>query len=222
MKNYNLIILASVTFILASSSCKKADYLTDEGLHDAKSSLSTYEYLRQHSWHSFDTLITIIDHYNMKDEINSAGTFFASTNATVKRYMDLRLAQKKLTNDSAKYSLDSLYKDISADSLRQYLFKEKITLSNAPNIQPAPYTSLGKTSSAVFKQLQSTSTYTQYTTGQTYLLYLVKVRGQLDVPGITPPANEIDINVQCQTTGIEPATGGILHVLTNQHVFVRF
>lgn len=221
MKKYNFILFAAVTFLLATS-CKKAAYLTDDGIHNPKSSLSTYEYLRQHSWQSFDTLIMIIDHYNMKDEVNSAGTFFASTNYSIKQYMDFRLSEKKLTNDTAKYTLDSLYKDISADSLRQYLFTAKITLAGAP-IQPAPYTSFAKnTNFAVFKQLQSTSTYTQYTTGQTYLLYLVKVRGQLDVQGITPPLNEIDINVLCQTTGIESASGGILHVLSTQHFFVRF
>jgi hypothetical protein len=136
--------------------------------------------------------------------------------------MNLQLAQKKLTNDTAKYTLDSLYKDITADSVRQYMFKEKITLAEAQSTQPKPYVSVADTKSAVFKQLQTTSTYTQYTVGETFLLYLIKVRGDLDVPGTPPPANEVDINVQCQTTGIEPSSGGILHVLSNQHTFVRF
>jgi hypothetical protein len=196
--------------------------LTDEGLHTAKTALSTYEYLKQHSWQSFDTLIAVIDHYNLQTEVNQAGTFFAPTDYSIARYMKLQLAQKKLINDNAKYTLDSLYSDITVDSVRQYLFREKITLSEAPAIQPKPYVSIADTKSAVVKQLQTTSTYTQYTVGETYLLYLIKVRGSLDVPGTPPPPNEVDISVQCQTTGIEPSSGGILHVLSNQHTFVRF
>jgi hypothetical protein len=215
-------LLIFIVLLIAITSCKKSAYLTDDGIHTAKSPLSTYDYLKQHSWKSFDTLITIIDHFNLKEEVNRAGTFFAITNNSIKRYMDIRLQEKRLTNAQAMYSLDSLFKEMTADSLRQYLFTEKLTLADASKTQPVPYTSKANTPFALWKQLQTSSTYTQYTSGAVYLLYFVKVRGELDSPLTTPPQNEIDINVQCQTTGIEPSSGGILHVLSNQHTFVRF
>src|SRR5687768_6853865 len=168
MKNNKLILITLALLLLLASSCKKAAYLTDGGIHSSKSPLSTYEYLRQHGWKSFDTLIMVVDKFNLKDEVNNAGTFFASDDYSIKKYMDLRLAQKKLTNDLAKYTLDSLYKDITADSIRQYLFREKIMLADVPKVQPAPFTSLANTTAAVFGQLQTATAYTQFTTGAVY------------------------------------------------------
>jgi hypothetical protein len=61
MKKCSSLVLGVLAVVLLNS-CKKNSYLTDGGLHSAQPPLSTYEYLKQHSWQSFDTLITIIDH----------------------------------------------------------------------------------------------------------------------------------------------------------------
>jgi hypothetical protein len=210
---------------LAFTSCKKAGYLTDEGVHNPQTPLTTYEYLKQHSWHSFDTFILVIDHYNMKDELNNAATAFAVTDYSVKKFMDLKQAALKQINENLKYTIDSLYKDVPADSVRQYLFDSKITLADAkldPEVDLIK--SRGKTQCAFSKVLLTTSpeNYLQFTTTPTYSLYYTSVRGTLDVPGVVSPPGEIDIKVQCQTTGIQTASGTTLHVLTNQHTFVRF
>src|SRR4051812_45562037 len=217
LKNFLLIAVVA----LVAVSCKKSGYLTDDGLHKAETPLSTYDYLKAHSWHSFDTLLLLVDRYELKAEMNSAGTVFASTNASITNYMRIRLGEKRFFNENAKYTIDSLYKEMTADSIRQYFFPDKITLNDATE-EPQPVTSKINTKFGYFKQLQTSADYTQYTSGQTYFLYLRKARGELDMPNSTPPINEIDITVLCQTTGILPSSGGILHVLSNTHTFVRF
>ena len=221
MNKHLIFFLSAFTFMAIVSSCKKSNYLTDEGVHDAKTPLSTYDYLKANSWHSFDTLIMLVDRFQLKDEMNQAPTVFAVTNASISNYMTRRLNEKRFFNENAKYNLDSLYADLKADSIRQYFFDEEVTLANATE-EPQPLVSMVNTKFGYFKQLQTTNTYTQYTSGQTYLLYLVKARGELDVPGTPPPINEIDVSVLCQTTGILPSSGGVLHVLANQHIFARF
>lgn len=219
--------MAALIFVTAVliSSCKKKDYLVDEGVHNAQTSLTTYEYLKQHSWHWFDTLILVVDHYNMKEELNKSATVFAFTDYSVKKFVDMKQAALKQINENLKYTLDSLYKDVPADSIRQYLFDAKITLAEA-KIDPEVDLIKSKAGTqCAFSKVQLTSTpenYLQFTSTPTYSLYYTLVRGALDVPGVTPPSNEIDIKVQCQTTGIETASGSILHVLSNQHTFVRF
>jgi hypothetical protein len=223
MKRYSRLILPFIGAIVLAVSCKKADYLTDSGVHDAKTPLSTYDYLKQHPWNLFDTLVMVIDKYNLKDEVNGANTFFAPTNYSINKYMNDRRAERQATNAAAGYTLDSLYKYITADSVRQYMFSEKIALKELPEQQTQSYSSLGKTSMGVFKELQTANIYTDRTNAPTFLLYLVKVRGSLDEPGTVPPANEIDIRVICQTTGIQTSNGAkTLHVLSNTHSFVRF
>jgi hypothetical protein len=223
MKQYYKFILPILCVFILAVSCKKADYLTDSGVHDAKTPLSTYDYMKQHPWKLFDTLITIIDQYNLRDEVNNANTFFAPTDYAIKSYMDARLAERQATNAAAEYTMDSLYKYITADSVRQYMFSEKIVLQDLPENETRAFASLGKTSMGAYKELQTANDYTQYTNAPTYFLYLVKIRGELDIPGSVPPQNEEDIKVRCQTTGIQTSNGAkTLHVLNNQHTFVRF
>jgi hypothetical protein len=224
MKRYYIFFVMIAVFAGAVS-CKKADYLTDGGVHDARSPLSTYDYLAQHPWHIFDTLVTIVDHYGLKNKVNAANTFFAPTNYSIGRYMTTRLAEKQALNAAAAYTLDSLYKDISADSVLQYMFNDKITLDNTQELQPKLYASQTETGlkMGAMRELQPGGVYTERSNAPTYLLYFVKVRGDIDIPGTIPPANEADIRVVCQTTGILPQNGErILHVISNLHTFGRF
>lgn len=226
MKNiikYSLVLIAGCILF---ASCNKKEYLIDGGLHDPKTPLSTYDYLKQHPWQLFDTLIILVDNLNMKEELNQAGTMFGVTDFSIKTYMNARQTALRQINENLVYNLDSLKKDIKADSLRQYLFSEKITLSNVPlNPEVQVIKSKGNTQCA-FSKVHLTSNqghnYLQFTTAPVYSLFYTSVRGALDVPGVTPPAGEADIRVQCQTTGIETSSGTTLHVLVNQHTFTRF
>jgi hypothetical protein len=191
MKQYISLLALLLCLITA---CKKTNYLTDGGVHNARTALSNCEYLEKHPWQSFDSLLQIIDHYKLRSEVNSATTFFAPTDFSINKFMKLRLDELRTIDENAKYTMDSLYKNITVDSIRQYLFKETITLA-AAQLDPVQYTSAGGTKTAVVKQLQTDYQYTERSSTPTYLLYFIKVRGALDVPGSSAPPNEIDIRV---------------------------
>lgn len=208
-----LVLLGLV--ILAS--CKKSDYLVDGGVHSANTPLSTFDYLNQHPGKLFDTLCVIIDKLNMKDEVNKAGTFFVPTDYAVKRFIDT----KKLRRDeNLPYTLDTLVKEISRDSLAQYLFKDKITLAAATTVL-TPITSL---TSEVFdyRKVLQPRAGESWSGAEVYYLYLTKIKGSRDVVGVPAPPNQTDITVQCQTTGIETSSGTTVNVLSNAHFFIRF
>lgn len=222
-KNFKSALFFVCILLIGVQACKKKDYLTDTGVHDPVTPLNNYDYLAINQLHQFDTTLIIIDKLGLKDEVNNAATFFAPTDYSILKTINARLTIKQQVNPAATYTLDSLIKSMSQDSLRMYMFDKKITLDNAPEFQAQPYTSLGKTNQGVIKVLQTGSPYIDRTSAPTYLLFFVKVRGALDIPGITPPLNENDISVLCQTTGILTSNGAtILHVLNNNHFFITF
>jgi len=223
-RNYGGILLGMVIVLLTMTACTKKDYLTDTGIHNAVTPLNNTDYLATNQFKQFDTLLLLINSFDgLKDEVNKAGTFFAPTDYSISLAINNRLRVKQQSDAFATYTLDSLIKNITIDSMRQYLFSETITLDNAPEGQAKPYTSKGGTSQAVLKVLQTGAPYTDRTTAPTYLLFFVKVRGALDIPGVIPPTNENDLNVLCQTTGIKTSNGTTtLHVLTNTHVFSSY
>jgi hypothetical protein len=209
--------------VLLVISCKKKDYLTDSGIHEDVTPLSTYDYLAAHSWHFFDTTIAIIDHFGLKDEVNQANTFFAFTDYSVATFLNARRTEKQLVNPNADYTLDSLYKYISADSIRQSMYSKSLRMADMPLNEVSQQTSEANTTMGIFRELQTANEYTQRTNAPTYLLYLVKIRGDIDVPGVVYPTAEVDTRVRCQTTGILTSNGAkVLHVLNNLHQFVRF
>jgi len=235
MKQYKFpLLIIFCAAMLGFVSCQQKDYLVDEGVHDAHTSLNTYDYLKSNQYHLFDTFLLVIDHYNLRSELVNAKTVFAVTDYSVARYMNNKLALLKQINENKIYTLDSLYKDISADSVRQYFFDEKLTLEDAP-IEPDVHqlSSLGHTSCGVSKrqwtvaELNADGGLPVWTNSPPYGLYYTFVRGALDVPGVTPPPNEADTKIVCQTQGILPKSDKgtydqVLHVLANTHTFIRF
>ena len=213
-----------IVALFTMAGCKKSEYLTDGGVHDANTKLSNYDYLQQNSWQLFDTLIQVIDHYQLKDEVNKAPTFFAPTDYSIARYIKVKLDSLHRIDENLTYTLADMYDDLSADSVRQYLLGEKVELATAPtNI--TLHITLAKTSCAVQKYLQTDGGYYQWGSSPVYSLYYIKVRGSLDDPNNPPAPNDpnVDSRVLCQTTGIGTSSGStVLHVLANTHVFVRF
>jgi hypothetical protein len=221
---YGGILIVIGIGIMSFMSCKKNDYLTDTGIHNAVTPLSNTDYLASNQFKQFDTLLQIIDRFDgLKDEVNKAATFFAPTDYSILNGINSRLRLRQQSNALATYTLDSLVKSMTIDSMRQYLFNDNITLDNAGEGQAKAYTSKAGTSHAALKVLQTGAPYQERTTAPTYLLFFVKVRGALDTPGVPAPINENDLNVLCQTTGIKTANGTTtLHVLSNTHGFISF
>ena len=219
----SLIILFFAGLLVMTTSCKKDDYLTGGSLHQAVTPLNNIAYLKANSLKQFDTTIQLIERFNLTAEVNEAKTFFAFTDYAVVNMINLKLTQRQISNPLAVYTLDSLVKEITADSIRQYLLNETVELESAPELKARPINSKNGINMAVLKQLQTAAPYVDRTKAPTYLLFYVKVRGALDEPGVTPPVNENDLLALCQTTGIKTSNGATtLHVLTNNHTFVRF
>jgi len=210
-----LFVVFCLTAATMGSGCKK-DYLSGGSLHVATSPLNNMDYLSANQFHGFDTTVAIINKLGLGSEVNNAKTFFAFTDFSVLAYMNLKLTARQNINPSAVYTIDSLVKDISADSIRQYLFDQTIELSTATVYAP-PMTLPTINSKAgipmiCYSQLQTAAPYTNMTKDPTYLLYFGK-----------PGTGVAPTGVLCQTTGIKTSNGGTtLHVLANTHTFIRF
>lgn len=222
MKNKLIFFISIGLGLIYFTSCKKSSYLTDGGLHNAKTSLTTYEYLKQHKYHLFDTLVMVIDHYDMKDEINNAPTFFAPTNYSIRRYLKIKIDSVQRINENNKYTLNDMYNEINIDSIRRYIVKTRVELTATP-AAPTLVANATNITTAVQSILQPKPD-PSWSSAPIYYLYYIRVRGSLDPVGSTPVPNDpnSDLKAQCQTTGIEPSSGGMLHVLSNTHTFIRF
>ncbi|HEY6900961.1 MAG TPA: hypothetical protein VI233_09975 [Puia sp.] len=217
MKNKIFIVLC-VGIAFMSVSCKK-DYLSGGSLSVANTPLNNMDYLAANQYKQFDTLVQVINKLGMAGEVNSAKTFFAPTDFSIKLYMDAKALAKYNVNPYAVYTIDSLVKDITVDSLRMYMFDQTIDLTNnapvftPPGTLPVINSKAGIQMSA-FTQLQTGAPYTTMTKAPTYLLYFTRQ------PTAAVPSPAL---VLCQTTGIKTSNGATtLNVLANGHTFIRF
>jgi len=222
MKNRIFIFLIITT---AFFSCKK-EYTIGGSKTDPHVNMSTYDYLKTNPL--FDTLLLLIDRTGLKDEVNASGTFFAFTDYSITNYIkakqeDLRV---KLVDPNLVYTFDSLDYTVMKDSLRAYLFKDKITRDNTTEAGR-----LFKSNDGELRLVQLIPT-TDYTDGSVFTtkpkyLYLTKMipYNGLPVPtdstGIPNLKPEQLLQTLCQTSGILTTTG-VLHVLSNNHTFTYF
>ena len=206
---YRYILVVVVALATGMTSCKKSSYLTDGGLANAKTSLTTYDYLKQHPYHYFDTTILIIDHFNLKDSVNNSKTFFAFTDYAVSTLM----------NTLGVTTLDELYDSLSSKFVTQYLFGQTITLDGA-NTAGTVYTNWAGASAAPCGVRKLAASEAIYLTSSTlvenyFVLQYIKVNGVLDGSPGAPATDPTDVYLSCQTTGIETSSGTTLHVLAN-------
>src|SRR5258708_4600530 len=117
-------MLLAMSAVILLASCKKDSYLSGGSLHDPVSQLSTIDYLKSNQFNLFDTAVQVIEKLGLTNDVNNAKTFFAFTDYSIVNMINLKLAAKTITNPLATYTLDSLIRDINADSIRQYMFNE--------------------------------------------------------------------------------------------------
>jgi hypothetical protein len=194
---------------LAIISCKKDAYLTDGGVSNPNTPLSTYDYLKNNKYHQFDTVLMLADHFNLKDSINNAKTFFAFTD------MSLRLLITNLKIDS----LSELEDSVTQNLFRQYMFRQTINLSQATLVE-VPYTNDAGVKSAI---KYTAANQTIYLDGANVafpynVLDYVKVNGAVDGSSGIAATDSVDVVIPCQTTGIKTSTGTTLHVLANNAI----
>ena len=208
--------------LLASASCKKS-YTIGGSTFKAQVNMTTYDYLKTN--HLFDTLVIMIDSMGLKDEVNHAGTFFAVTNYSIRNYVLAKQAYLQVirNNENLVYTFDSLDLPSLRDSLRTYMFADRITRDNISQVGEWRPSDEGDSR---LIQLLPTTDYTNqnvFTTDPEYI-YLTKI---IPLPGNPVPTDSTQLNsvipaqmlqTLCQTTGILTTTG-VLHVLNNAHTF---
>lgn len=192
MKKVFTYILCCVT-IVCCISCDY-EYLTDGGKHDPHVDMTTYDYLASHPWQYFDTLVMLIDHHNLKEEVNSAGTFLVVTDYSFKRYMRFN------------WTIDSLKKHVTADTLRNYLFSDPIKMEDLSKIESNDIVSESGLEYNFELIEQVDGAYTEWTNEPVYRL------------SINRTINDIEVKNYVQSSNIETNTG-IVHAMANTHVF---
>jgi hypothetical protein len=220
LKIFMLALFAATVFF----SCKK-DSTIGGSLFNAKVDMTTYDYLKTN--HAFDTLVVLIDKMQLKEEVNSSGTFFAMTNYSIHNYVRLKQEQLRAQYDeNLVFTFDSLNFPSLRDSLRAYMFKEKFTLDNLT--QTGVYASSNDGEKRLINK-RPTTDYTSsiFTTNPQYI-YLTKVVPltpggpvPVDLDGVNQANPRQLLTTLCQTTGIITNTG-IVHVLNNNHTFTYF
>ncbi|SKB26858.1 protein of unknown function [Parapedobacter luteus] len=215
--------IVGAAVLLGFLACEKDAYLTDEGLHQADVSLNTYDYLAAHPHHMFDSLLMVIDHFGLKDEINNARTFWAPSDYSVSRYYQVKRDSVLNENENASYSFEEFLQELHVDSVRAYINSDgSHWLGTAETSYTYVANPAGSTGFAYHKILQPKG---QWTYQDIYLLYFVRVRGEADQVGpdgnVRVDRNDVpDLHILCQTSGIKTASGTTLNVLANTHTFL--
>ncbi len=187
------------------------EYLTDSGVAKAETDLTVYDYLKQNRYHMFDSLLVLIDTLDLKDEINSCGTFFAPSDYNIQLYLkDRTETLRDFTGvEDTVYTFSTLVKNVQARYLLQYALNEKVTMAIATTAG-AEYSTLYNDETMTVQKIQTTDAqYYTYSDSPVYFLYLIKDGKKEEV---------------CQTTDIltENGAGPVLHVLNNTHIFNLF
>ena len=100
LKIFIPVLLVTVVFF----SCKK-DYTIGGDLFKAQVNMTTYDYLKTN--HTFDTLVMMINKMNLKDEVNSSGTFFAVTNYAITNFVLAKRDQLRIQKNDENLVLQA-------------------------------------------------------------------------------------------------------------------
>ncbi|MEO6070979.1 MAG: fasciclin domain-containing protein [Chitinophagaceae bacterium] len=220
MKRIETLISIAATSLLLFISCKKqTEYFIDgSGTHNPQVNVTTYDYLKGNPL--FDSTILLIDRAGLKEVINAKdATFFAPTDYSIAAWLTKlrgRILNTYGQDSARKFSLSTFTNAQLKDSLSQYIIPQRVQRENLLLTDKEFATALPGDKKIVY--LREVNEYINNVTTKPRYIYLVKVFGTRDVPGTTPPAAETDIEERCQTSGILTTTG-VLHVLSNLHVF---
>ncbi len=198
--------MAIAVLSLFFTSCSK-EYLTDGGVSSAVTEYNTYDYLAANKYNMFDTLLMLIDTLDLKETVNTCGTFFAPNDYSIQNYIDFVEDSLKETDEELTYSLSDLIDELEADDLLQYMLTDKVTRGSSET--SGEYETLAGNTVSISTQQTTDDQYYVYSDNPVYFLYYTKSGMEDEV---------------CQTSGImtDSGTGTRLHVLNNDHVFIAF
>jgi hypothetical protein len=219
MKKLSLYIGVAL-LLITGASCQK-DYRIDGGKSQAFVNMTTYDYLKSNPL--FDSLVRIIDHAGLKDEVNSSKTFFATTNYSAVQYVAAKKLKKiiEVGDENIRFSIQDIPVAEIRDSLKLYMFDQEITRNNltldgAYFVNKLPQQVDTVRWNIYLNRQYPHSSYLDYVD---YIRF-VRVVGTLDRerPAGSPaqPSHQNDQDILVQTSGIITTTG-VIHVLANTH-----
>jgi hypothetical protein len=219
MKKLSL-YLGVALLLITGVSCQK-DYRLDGGKSQAFVNMTTYDYLKSNPL--FDSLVRIIDHAGLKDEVNSSKTFFATTNYSAVGYVSAKRLKKIIETGSENidFGIDDIPVDQIRDSLKLYMFDQEITRNNLTQDGDFYINKLPVQNDTIRYHiyLQRSFPHGEYLDYVDYVRF-IKVIGELDRkrPANSPvqPSHQNDSDVLIQTSGIVTTTG-VVHVMANTH-----
>jgi len=226
MKN---ILFLIATFIIFFTSCKKDDVI-DGGLSTEYVNMTTYDFLKSHPQHLFDTTLMIIDKAGLKDKVNAAKTFFVPTNYSIRNFLLSKQQEIRKQNEKLNFNIDSLFKyytpKMLQDSMSVYFFSGRITRNDLTEKGTIYQTEEPSTKLLATLEQSTSNDYLVdgiISQGPKFI-YLTKVIGERDIMkngSLNDPSGNTklnDIRVLCQTTGLLTNTG-VVHVLNNTHIW---
>lgn len=226
MKN---ILFLTATFIVFFTSCKKDDVI-DGGLSTEYVNMTTYDFLKSHPQHLFDTTLMIIDKAGLKDKVNAAKTFFVPTNYSIRNFLLSKQQEIRKQNEKLNFNIDSLFKyytpKMLQDSMSLYFFSDRITRNDLTEKGTIYQTEESSTKLLATLEQSTSNDYLVdgiISQGPKFI-YLTKIIGERDIMkngSLNDPSGNTklnDIRVLCQTTGLLTNTG-VIHVLNNTHIW---
>ncbi|WP_418359295.1 hypothetical protein [Sphingobacterium detergens] len=224
-----ILYIGLLCFMSLLFSCKK-DGVIDGGVSDPRVNMTTYDFLKSHPRHLFDTTLMIIDKAGLKDRVNATGTFFVPTNYSIRLFLLAKQNELRKTDERLNFNLDSLFKfyppKMLQDSMSVYFFNDRIVRDNLTETGTIFQTQEPTTKLLVTLEKSTSADYTEdgIISQGPKLLYLTKIYGERDVmrngslSDSSGKASLNDTKVLCQTSGIITTTG-MVHVLSNQHTW---
>jgi hypothetical protein len=217
MKCIYFIFCVATVFLIA---CDRDDYLIDGGVASPYVNMSTYDFLASRPL--FDTLVIAIDKAGLKEVINGEVTLFAVTNFTFRNYVDEMTAKGRVVYNDPNYlySFDSIPDQLFRDSLKMYIFPEKIQRKDLCK-EGTLFTNLAGTQLKISLEPQKDDYKDEITVVPEYL-YLTYKRGtDWDAWDAEVTGTEKDSKERIQTSGLI-STHGIIHVLSNSHTLFYY
>lgn len=218
-----LLLFFGLILLLTVSSCRKNDSIEGGSLSKENVDMTTFDFIK--SQPLLDSVALLIEKAGLKDAINAQGaTVFIPTDYAILKYIADRQADSAKIDEKKLFTFEMLMSgpkgDVVLDSLRGYIFNEKITrdeLTTNGVGKSKTYTSLLGMKLDI--SLEETDEYDDYTWERPKYIYMTRVFGipDKDVKGDISVA-ESDMKFKMETTGIKTKTG-ILHVIRrSEHV----
>ena len=229
LKNIKFLILSALAIMIFS--CQK-DAIIDGGVSDPKVNMTTYDYLKAHPKGLFDTLLLIVDKAQMKEAINSNGTFIVPTDYSVNSYISLRQSQIRKIDERKDYTLDSLFKEFTPkmlkDSLSVYFFAQNIVREELDENGREYQSSTSPYKFLVTLEEHGNDDYNAggIISNRPKFMWFNRIIGEKDVIEggvLKDPSNDadkLDSRNILQTSGIITNTGTV-HVINNGHTWIR-